>query len=1069
MPWGLLLAFILVSGNSVATVYTWNTYVAGNLTYTNGNMSATVTTTAFDTRGPQDPNGGANGGYKSPKYVSAATINTYQNGMTNDYGMPGLVLGLDWTNLNSSTTVSITFLNPVAGPVSFNLYDVNVGSWGGNIPVWIDKLTISGTDCSGNTIFPAYGGCANPVSGANSNTLTGTSGCTNTTNTVTFNATAIKTITLVYASGNPLASGYGSDPDPQYVIVSDITAATIPPLTINPTPAILTCNSPTATLSTSPALPTATYNWSGGSTPAAATTTVNAAGNYSVTVTDASTGCSLSATTTVSSNISNPPVTINPDTLVITCGMAGGALAAQTTAANPNYHWSNGDTIANTVANLPGTYSVTVTDQSTGCSASAVSIVTLDTVAPGGSLLAPDTLSCAQPTIQLVATSAAPNVLFIWGGGLGTGATKNVSSPGQYTVLIKDLNNGCISRDTVDVFQQGTVPDAMILTPDSFTCLVSSVTLQAALPAQTATYHWSNGSTAASTTITTPGNYYLIVTDPVSGCADTASVVVPQNTISPAVSLNNPANLDCSNTSVSLIATTNAVSPVFAWSNGGTTATQQVSLPGTYTVTVTNTGTGCSASQAVLVNQTAVPPTASISSSGTLGCSTGSVTLTASTSASVATYAWSTGSANATAIVTTAGAYSVTITDLSSGCSASASVQVSSNAIPLQITITPPATITCAQTTVTLTAVSPTATGFVWNDGTTGTNLSVNTPAQYSVTATETATGCSASASVTVAQNTQAPAVSLATADTLSCTKTTIIISANSGANSLYSWSTGSAQATTTINAAGTYTVTVTDTTNGCSSTATTIVISNQQTPSLCVADAHLSCLQAQAVLSGLTNAQQPVFTWSSGETTSAITVSQPAIYALTVTDINNGCTASAQVAVTASLQPPVAGITGNLILTDEQPSRLLTAVSNALNATYQWSTGAIGENLTVSEPGTYTVTVDDNGCTAEASVLVTQVITHHLFVPNAFTPGGNGSNDYFRLYGDLEHIKYLGIKIFNRWGEKVFESNDHNFAWDGTYKGKVQEAQVFVWVLNLTYTDGQHEEIRKGSLTLLR
>ncbi len=1062
--------FSLVVEQGYAIVYTWNTQVAGNLAYTNGNMSATISNTAFDTRGPQDPNGGAGGGYKSPKYVSAATINTYQGGSTNDYGMPGLVLGLDWTNLNSSTTLAITFLNPVAGPVSFNLYDVNIGSWGGNTPVWIDKLTITGTDCAGTTIYPAITGCANNISGANNNVLTGTMGCTNNTNTITFNATAVKTISIVYSSGNPLASGYGTDPDPQYVIVSDITAANLPPLTINPAPAVLTCTSPTVTLSTSPALPTATYTWSGGSTPTAATTTVNAAGSYAVTVTDAATGCSLSATTTVTSAISSPIVSINPDTLVITCGMAGGALAAQTNVAGPKYSWSNGDTIANIVAVIPGTYSVTVTDQTSGCSASAVSIVRMDTVVPGGQILPPDTLTCSQPNIVLTATSPASNVLFIWGSGLGVGATKTVSAAGQYTLLIKDLNNGCISRDTVQVFQIGVMPDASILTPDSLTCTTSVVHLQAATPAQPAQYSWSNGSSGASTTVSLPGTYNLIVTDPLSGCADTSAVTVTQNISAPSLTLNTPPTLDCATTSVTLIAGTNVPAAAFAWSNGIVTGTQQVSQPGTYSVTVTDPGNGCTATLSTTVNQTAVPPTVNIGSSGSLGCLVSSVTLTATTSTSGAGFAWSTGSTASTTTVTAAGLYSVTVTDPGSGCSASATNTVTASAVSPTVTITNPDTLTCVKLSVVLTATSATATDFVWNTGAHAASITVAQPGIYVVTATETGSGCTGSANTTVEQNIQSPIVSITPADTLTCTVNTVMLTAASPvAAGTYQWSTGSNQPMAPATAAGVYSVTLTDQTNGCSFSASATVNSRVQVPLLTVNDGLLTCADTVVTLMATGTALEPVYTWSTGLQGQTLSTSQSGSYVVTVTDITNGCSASAQAQVTAFVQPPVVLISGNTVLTEQQPATTLTVVSGGAGISYQWSTGTSGNAISVTEPGPYTVTAFENGCTANASVVITRVINHHLYVPNAFTPNGDGKNDFFQLYGDLEHIAFLEMQVFNRWGEKVFESNDHQFQWDGAYKGLAQTGAVFVWVLKIAYTDGQTETVRKGSVTLFR
>jgi gliding motility-associated-like protein len=79
----------------------------------------------------------------------------------------------------------------------------------------------------------------------------------------------------------------------------------------------------------------------------------------------------------------------------------------------------------------------------------------------------------------------------------------------------------------------------------------------------------------------------------------------------------------------------------------------------------------------------------------------------------------------------------------------------------------------------------------------------------------------------------------------------------------------------------------------------------------------------------------------------------------------------------------------------------------------------------------------------------------YNLYVPNAFTPNGNGTNDTWEIFGNKKTWKFVHILIFNRWGEKMFESNDINFQWDGTYKGTLQEPNVYVYVLDVTFIDG--------------
>ena len=120
-----------------------------------------------------------------------------------------------------------------------------------------------------------------------------------------------------------------------------------------------------------------------------------------------------------------------------------------------------------------------------------------------------------------------------------------------------------------------------------------------------------------------------------------------------------------------------------------------------------------------------------------------------------------------------------------------------------------------------------------------------------------------------------------------------------------------------------------------------------------------------------------------------------------------------------------------------------------------------------------YAVSNRDNqsGCrTASDTALTVYVIPdYNVFLPSAFTPNGDGKNDYFQLYGNLSAIEYLAVEVYNRWGEEVYQSHDVNFKWDGAYKGVLQNPQVFVWEIKMVFLDGHADHLRTGSLTLMR
>jgi gliding motility-associated-like protein len=128
---------------------------------------------------------------------------------------------------------------------------------------------------------------------------------------------------------------------------------------------------------------------------------------------------------------------------------------------------------------------------------------------------------------------------------------------------------------------------------------------------------------------------------------------------------------------------------------------------------------------------------------------------------------------------------------------------------------------------------------------------------------------------------------------------------------------------------------------------------------------------------------------------------------------------------------------------------------------------------VTVNNSITYSViaavNVNGNNCYGYANVPLTVIPNYNIYIPNVFTPNNDGNNDFFQIFGNLPALKFVEMKIFNRVGEKVFESNDINFTWDGTYKGKLQEPQVFTYTLFVVFVDNYAEKVFKGSITLLK
>ena len=118
---------------------------------------------------------------------------------------------------------------------------------------------------------------------------------------------------------------------------------------------------------------------------------------------------------------------------------------------------------------------------------------------------------------------------------------------------------------------------------------------------------------------------------------------------------------------------------------------------------------------------------------------------------------------------------------------------------------------------------------------------------------------------------------------------------------------------------------------------------------------------------------------------------------------------------------------------------------------------------------GTYEaclVAINQFGCTDTACHPVETLINPLLDVPNAFTPGRFGQNSTIKVQGF--GIATMLFRIYNRWGQVVFETNDQNIGWDGTFKGNPQPMDVYTYTLEATYFDGK-KTTKVGDITLIR
>jgi gliding motility-associated-like protein len=732
---------------------------------------------------------------------------------------------------------------------------------------------------------------------------------------------------------------------------------------------VLNCMRTSITLRAT-AIPSAsTFVWSNG--PISALNTVSSPASYTVTVTNPFNGCTVSATHTVTQDITIPTVNAGLDT-VLNCVRTSLTLHATSNVGTATFAWSNAVNSQNNTISTPNTYSVTATNPTNSCTISDNVIVTQDITLPTVDAGLDTVLNCVRTSLTLQATANIANVSFAWSNGTNT-ASNTVSSPATYSVTATNSYNRCTISDAVVVSRDLTWPIINAGVDTVLNCVRTSLTLNATSNIAGTTFAWSNGTIGAVNTVSSPATYTVTATNPNTGCTASDAVVVSQDITPPTVNAGLDTILNCVRTDLNLIATSNITNASFAWSNGTITAINNVNTPNTYTVTITNDYNRCTVSDNVIVSQDITPPTVNAGLDTILNCVRTDLNLIATSNITNASFAWSNGTITAINNVTTPNTYTVTVTNDYNKCTVSDNVIVSQDITPPTVNAGLDSVLTCTRTSITLEATAIRA-SFAWSNGPITALNTISSPATYTVTATDTYNGCTASDDVVISQDITPPTVNAGLDSVLTCTRTSITLEATAIRTS-FAWSNGPITALNTISSPATYSVTATDTYNGCTA-SDDVVISQDITPPTVNAgvDTILNCIRTSLTLQA--SANRASFAWSNGPITALNTISSPATYTVTATDTYNGCTASDDVIVSQDITAPVVNAGVDTILLCNRTSVQLEAFG--VLSTFVWSNGSPSATNLVSSPGTYSVTATNiyNACTASDDVVVSQDIT---------------------------------------------------------------------------------------------
>jgi len=687
----------------------------------------------------------------------------------------------------------------------------------------------------------------------------------------------------------------------------------------------------------------ATYAWSTGAT--AATINVSTAGNYSVVVTQGN--CTVSDAIVVQVE-TLPTVELGADQVLC----PGETTVLDVTGPGLSYVWSNGATTPTITVSTGGIYSVTVTNAA-GCSATDVVVITYAT--PGAVELGPDVALCSGESSTLDATLAGAT--YLWNTGATT-PTLTVNTAGTYSVVVTQGN--CTVNDAVNVVVNA-MPE-VDLGNDVTLCANEDITLDATWPG--ATYTWSTGATSASIVANASGTYSVVVTS--NGCVATDAIDV---TVLSATALNiGPDATICAGDVVTLDATTSGAT--YAWSNGATTPTIDVSTSGTYSVVVTSGQ--CSATDEATITVNAMP-VVDLGNDVTL-CANEDITLDATWPG--ATYAWNTGATSATIVANASGTYSVVVT--SNGCVATDAIDVTVLSATA-VNIGPDATI-CAGEVVTLDATTPGAT-YAWSNGATTPTIDVTTSGTYSVVVTSGQ--CSVSDEATVTVN-LTPMVDLGS-DLVFCGGETSATLDAFWPSATYAWNNGATTPTIDVTTDGTYEVTVS--LGDCSSSDAINVafgsFSYDLGPDLTLCPGETVDLGADLPAGNAT--------WNNTVVSSTYTITTEGQVTLHFVS-PSGCDVRDTIMVdyidvdAIDLGPDVTACAGESVVLD----------ATLAGATHLWNDGSTDAVRTITSPGTYSVEAWLTGCwvSDEINIAFTPLPLVDLGPDRSICPGDATSFD---------------------------------------------------------------------------
>jgi len=818
--------------------------------------------------------------------------------------------------------------------------------------------------------------------------------------------------------------GVGSD---------QVTVSVIDPPAVNLGPDLILCENEVLVLSTSPSI--GNYIWQDNST--SDTLLVTSPGIYALSITNfcgtASDQVLIDYTSLVTPPGFGPDVNLCPGEQIILHANNPGA----------NYLWQDLSTADSLIVTSSGTYTLQVSN--TCNQESDTIVVTVDDSPPQVNLL--DQVLCQGETITLDASIGG--VTYLWNDN-SQNQQLVVSTPGAYSLTV---SNSCgMDVDTAIILDGGPAP-FVDLGNDVDLCPGDMVTLTP-INSDVTSWLWQDGSTSNNFVVTTGGMVTVQVTNACSSNADTMLVNLLPAT--PPLDLGVDTSL-CSGESFTLSINTPGVT--ILWPNGSTGNTYNINGPGQVYAAISNScGQSFDTIQVV-----ALPDVPALNLGVDQSLCPGEL-ITLNPGISNVNYLWQDGSTNNTYQTT----QEVTvILSISNECGVSTdTVEIIESTQGPQVNLGPDIQVCAGEIVTILSGIA--GVNYTWQDGSTASDYITTQSGTFIL---QVNNNCGTDSDTLLVDISGVPPTPALGSDTTLCEGIILNLISTADQETTIAWQNGSSSSTFNVSAAGTY---ILSESNRCGDAADTLVVAYLDKPDpFSLGPDTTLCPGEFITLTAPTTAF--AIEWQNGSNQLTILADLANTYSL---QLSNECgTVSDNIQIDfdnlvpqLNLDPTIPWCQGDIITLD---------ATQPFIANYSWSTGAASPSIIVNAIGQYSVDVTTPCSIVSQDVEVVPgddciVPEFHkdIYVPNVFSPNGDGINDEFRLsFGSDLQVLSMDGTIYDRWGNLAYHSDAINFVWDGNFAEESVMPGVYVYTVKVKYTDGnaEREEVLAGDVTLLR